>query len=285
MEINKIKIDVIETGLFGLDGGAMFGVIPKPLWAKSYDAGDANNRIPLQARIVLLQMNDKKILIDTGNGLNWDEKKIEMYGFDLYSSNFDNTLKKFGLTRNEITDVILTHLHFDHTGGSTFRDGDNFVPTFPNAQYYVQKEHFNYAINSSEKDTGSFIKHNFLPLYERGILKLIEGEGELFPGVSFLLSFGHTTALQMVKLVLGNNTFLYTSDFMPTAAHLPFPYIMAYDNNPLITLDEKKKFLPIIAENEWIMIFEHDKNKQAAKITLDDKGKNYKIKEIITITE
>lgn len=281
MQIGNTKIDIVETGLFALDGGAMFGVVPKILWAKAYSPGDEFNRIPLAARNVLIQTSNRKILIDTGNGTKYDAKRAEMYAIDLNSSSAEVNLPPHGISRFDITDVVLTHLHFDHAGGSTFYNGENLEPTFPNARYYVQKEHFEHALKPYEKDNASFMKKDFMPLFENNMLELVEGDVQILPGINVHRSYGHTVAMQMVQITAENWNFLFTADLLPTAAHLPFPYVMGYDNQPLVTLQEKRKWLPFIAENDWTIIFEHDKEIQAAKIQLNSLGKNYEIKEII----
>lgn len=284
MVINNTNIDVIETSNFALDGGAMFGVVPKTLWSKAYAPGDTLNRIPMVTRVVLIQQGDRKILIDTGNGLKWDEKKIAIYNLDLANSDFDVSLSKFGLSKQDITDVILTHLHFDHAGGATNFQGQDVIPTFPNAKYYIQKQHYDYALNPTEKDTASFMKDNYIPLLQNGQVIFLEGESEILPGISPIIMNGHTPSMQMIKITIDNQNFLFAADFLPTAAHIPFPFIMAYDNQPLVTLEEKKKYLPIIYEENTIVIFEHDTFMQAAKIGPNEKGKGFQYVEKITLT-
>jgi glyoxylase-like metal-dependent hydrolase (beta-lactamase superfamily II) len=282
MQIGNIKIDIVETGLFALDGGAMFGVVPKTLWAKAYSPGDEYNRIPLAARNVLVQFGDRKVLIDVGNGTKYTPSKAEMYDINLHESSAEVNLPPHGISRHEITDVVLTHLHFDHAGGSTFMNGDKLEPTFPNARYYVQKEHFEHALHPYDKDGASFMKNDFMPLVENNMLELVEGDVEILPGIRAHRCYGHTVAMQLIQITAGEHNFLFTADLLPTAAHLPFPYIMGYDNQPLVTLEEKKKWLPFIAEDDWAIIFEHDKTIQSAKIQLDFRGKNYEVKEVIT---
>lgn len=281
MDFGNLQIDLVETGYFALDGGAMFGVVPKTLWSKAYSAGDEMNRIPLAARNVLLQFGSKKVLIDNGNGTKYSASKAEIYNLDLINSDANINLAPFGIKREEITDVLLTHLHFDHAGGSTFLNGDSVELTFPNARYYVQKEHYEHALNPYDKDAASFLKNDFVPLVENGKLEMVEGDVEIFPGIKVHRCYGHTVAMQLVEIITGSKTFLFTADLIPTAAHIPFPYIMGYDNQPLVTLEEKKKWLPLIAENEWAIIFEHDKSIKSATIQLDARGKNYQIKEVI----
>jgi glyoxylase-like metal-dependent hydrolase (beta-lactamase superfamily II) len=272
MKIGKFQIDTIETGRFGLDGGAMFGVVPKNLWSKAYNPGDEQNRIPMAARCLLIQFDDKKILVDTGNGEKMPEKLAKIYGIDNSLYTLENSLLKAGVKSDEITNVILTHLHFDHTGGSTKIENGELVPTFKNARHYVQKDHYAWAQNPTEKDRASFITENYDELFKNGMIELLDGEGEIFKGISVLLANGHTKALQMVKISDGGETLLFPADLMPTSAHVPVPYIMAYDNYPLTTLAEKKKLLPQIAEEKWLVCFEHDAFTQAAYVQHTEKG-------------
>ncbi len=272
METGKFNIRTIDTGLFGLDGGSMFGVVPRTLWAKSYSEPDTQHRVPLAARPLLVEWDNKKLLIDTGNGDKWDEKTAKMYGIDVNSSNMEKALSQYGITPAEITDVILTHLHFDHAGGSTKKVGSELIPTFPNAKYYVQKDHFGWAVKPTEKDRASFIPENYTALKEHGVLEFTEGDGELFSGISVIPVFGHTMAMQMVKISDTEETILYCADLMPTSAHVPYPYIIAFDNYPLTTLEEKKKILPQAYEEQWIIVFEHDAFRQAARLIEAKKG-------------
>jgi glyoxylase-like metal-dependent hydrolase (beta-lactamase superfamily II) len=272
MKLGKFQIDTIETGRFGLDGGAMFGVVPKNLWAKAYNPGDEQNRIPMAARCLLIQFDDKKILVDTGNGEKFGEKLAAIYGIDNSLYTLENSLLKAGVKSDDITDVILTHLHFDHTGGSTKFENNELIPTFKNAKYYVQKDHYTWAQNPKEKDRASFLKENWEPLFGNGMVELLDGEGEVFKGISVLLANGHTKALQMVKVSDGRETLLFPADLMPTSAHVPVPYGMGYDNFPLTTIEEKKKLLPQIAEEKWLVCFEHDAFTQAAYVQHTEKG-------------
>jgi glyoxylase-like metal-dependent hydrolase (beta-lactamase superfamily II) len=279
----KYQIDIVNTGIFGLDGGSMFGVVPKALWKKRYNEGDSENRIPLAAKPMLIQYEDKKIIVDTGNGTKYDEKFQKMYNIDIESSNFDLALKPFSLTRQDITHVILTHLHFDHAGGATIDVNGEIQPTFPNAKYYVQKDQYQWGMSPTLKDRGSFIRNDFVPLKEDGILELIDGDGNLFDDIDLLTVNGHTKAMQMVKLNTGQDTFLYLCDLCPTTAHVAYPFVMGYDNFPLTALAEKQKYFPIAYEEGWIMIFEHDAFFQSAKLI--DKGKGFAAGDEIILTK
>jgi len=256
MKIGKYKLSIIESGYLGLDGGAMFGIVPKPLWEKS-NPSDESNRIRLSTRHLLLENGNRKIIIDTGIGNKWDEKMKSIYAVDEnYSMN--SALSKVGLNTEDITDVILTHLHFDHTGGSTIENDGKLEPAFPNAKYYVQKQNYNWGINPSQRDKGSYLIENFKPLSEEGVLNFINGNESFDDEIEFIVVNGHTFGQQMVKVSDGNNTILFCADLIPTVSHIPFPYIMGYDLQPLVTLEEKKKYLKIAIDENWKLFFGHD---------------------------
>ena len=256
MKIGKYKLSIIESGSFGLDGGAMFGIIPKPLWQRTNLADDAN-RVRLATRNLLLESDTRKILIDTGMGSKWDEKSKNIYAIDEKHS-LSSALSEKGLKPDDITDVILTHLHFDHTGGSTILVNGKLEPAFPNANYFVQKQNFDWARNPSDRDKGSYIKDNFLPLYEEGVLNFIIGNAEFDDEIKMIVINGHTFGQQMVKISNGSDTFLFCSDLMPFVSHIPLPYIMGYDLQPLVTLEEKKKYLKLALDENWKLFFGHD---------------------------
>lgn len=272
MNIGDYKIFAIETGDFALDGGAMFGVVPKPLWSKSYDRGDELNRIPMTARCLLAVSESKKILIDTGCGYKMSEKQQQIYKLDYSVNTLERSLNKLGYTPDDITDVLFTHLHFDHAGGSTVLQGNELIPRFRHAMHYVQKGHLSWARNPSEKDRASFMTENWEPLFANGMLMTLEGNGEVFPGISVECFHGHTADLQMIVIRDDTHTLAFPADVLPTSAHIPLPYIMGYDNFPLTTLAEKKALLPRMVEEEWIIVFEHDAFTKAGTIIHTDKG-------------
>ena len=271
MTLGNYELFSIETGRFALDGGAMFGIVPMPLW-KKLNPPDERNRIALAARALLLKGNGKIILIDNGNGSKFTDKQMDIYRLDTQHSNLETSLANINIKFSDVTDVILTHLHFDHAGGSTKKENGEVIPSFPNATYYVQKKHWERSQNPSEKDRGSFMYDDFLPLKSAGVLELLEGNEKIFPNVSFMLCDGHTDAQQLPKISDGTTTLLYCCDMIPTTAHIPIPYIMSYDLRPLTTLEEKKTILNHAADENWILYFEHDPNTAAAKVMRTEKG-------------
>ncbi|MSR64388.1 MAG: MBL fold metallo-hydrolase [Verrucomicrobiae bacterium] len=271
MQIGPYELHSIETGRFSLDGGAMFGSVPKPLWEKTSPA-DERNRIELASRSLLIVGNGRKILVDNGCGSKWSPKLADMYKIDTSRFELRRSLALAGVRPEEITDVILTHLHFDHAGGSTFVEGGEVKPTFPNARHYVQKAHWEWMLNPTEKDRASFMADDFMPLHKRGILEFVDGEGELFPCISLLVMNGHTTAQQLPMITNGNTVLLFCCDLIPTASHVPLPYIMGYDLRPLTTLADKKRVLGKAWEEQWILYFQHDPRIVAARIKATEKG-------------
>jgi len=271
MKIGKYDVHIIDSGYCRLDGGAMFGIIPKPLWNKTNPADDMN-RIKLATRNLLLISDSRKILVDTGMGDKWDDKSREIYAVDQETTSLEQSLLKLNLKHDDITDVILTHLHFDHTGGSTVSKNGKLEPAFPNATYYVQKENYKWAVNPSERDKGSYIKDDFVPLKEAGVLMQIEGEKQFDDEIDFIIVNGHTFGQQLLKLSDSANTFLYCCDLFPTASHIPLPYVMGYDLQPLVTVEEKKRILKTALEEEWKLFFEHDPETAYATVHSTEKG-------------
>lgn len=272
MNIGKFTLTALETGRFGLDGGAMFGVVPKPLWSKAYNPGDEVNRIPMAAASVLVQWDDKAMLIDTGNGHKLDEKLQKIYAIDTTRGTLEHSLQAVGLTTDSITHVLLTHMHFDHVGGATKFQGGEVVPTFTNARYLVQREQLEWALQPSDKDKASYMPPNYMPLINNSVLDAVDGDVELFPGVSVHRVYGHTKAMQIVQISDGGETFTFCADLFPTHAHVAIPYVMGYDNHPLTTIEEKKHWLPILHEqNSWVF-FGHDAFYQVGKIHHTEKG-------------
>ena len=274
MRIGNYELHAIETGRFGLDGGAMFGVVPKTLWEKT-NPPDDKNRIPMASRALLLidhSGSGRKILVDVGNGTKYTDKQKWIYNFDNTQFDIITSLKKHNLAPSDITDVLLTHLHFDHAGGSTYTDNGEIKPTFPKAKYYVQHEHWRAANNPTERDRASFFKEDFIPLQFHGLLEFTEGEGRVFPGINVMVLNGHTAALQCPIISDEKTTVFYCADLVPTVSHVSPPWIMAYDLRPLVTLEEKKKILNQAVDESWILFFEHDPNVEAARVMRTEKG-------------
>lgn len=273
MNIGPYTIDIFDTGDFALDGGAMFGVVPKTLWTKAYHAGDELNRIDMTSRSLLIRGNGKTMLIDTGCGHKMPEKLESIYRVDYSRASVEQSLTSFGLTPDDITDVILTHLHFDHVGGATKRVASGeIVPVFPNAIYHVQEEQLQWAQSPTEKDRASFMPENWDPLIANGLLNILQGDGELFSGIYVERVYGHTQGLQMVHLVDDANHIVFPADLIPTKAHIPVPYIMGYDNFPLTSMKEKEQLLIKAVEQNWILFFEHDAFTPACTVKRTDKG-------------
>ena len=233
---------------------------------------DARNRITLAARCLLLIGNGKVILVDTGNGTKWPEKLKDIYRLDNTHFDLERSLAERGVAPDEVTDVILTHFHFDHCGGGTKIIDGKAAPTFRNAAYYVQREHWNLSQHPTEKDRGSFMKEDFMPLHESGMLTLVDGEKELFPGIRMVVCNGHTSAQQLPLISDASAKILFCCDLVPTVSHIPFPYIMGYDVRPLVTLEEKKSILPKAEKEGWILFLEHDPDTEAVTLKQGEKG-------------
>ena len=271
MRIGSYDLHAIETGEFALDGGAMFGVVPKTLWAKKIPV-DEKNRIDMRLRCLLLQGDGRNILIDCGMGDKWDAKMREIYRLDTSRYSIEKSLATHGLKTGDITDVVLTHLHFDHAGGSTKLENSKLVPTFSKAKYYVQKENLDWGRNPTEKDRASYLKDDWEPLLKEGVLQIVEGEKEILPGIHTKLFYGHTRAIQLPFLDDGKTKLFFCGDVIPTSVHLGVPWIMGYDNFPLITLEEKKKILKEAAKEKWILVFEHCPLIPAVQVEATERG-------------
>ena len=257
---------------FLLDGGAMFGVIPKSLWEKKIPADDAN-RIPMAARSLVIRGNGKTILVDTGIGDKLTGKFKEIYGIRAIASSMDGRLAQYKLAAADITDVVITHLHFDHAGGSTTITNGDVVPTFPNAIYHLQKSQWELASHPSIRDQSSYIKDNFIPLLDQKVLRFTEGPIEnFFDGIDLIVTHGHTRGQQHLLIKGENQSLFFCADLIPTSAHIPIVWHMGYDNHPLDIMKEKETILSqAIAEN-WILCFEHDPVVAAASIR-EEKGR------------
>jgi glyoxylase-like metal-dependent hydrolase (beta-lactamase superfamily II) len=239
----------------------MFGVVPRPIWATT-NPPDNLGRIELGARLLLIEGADRTFLVDTGLGDKFDDKLNSIYN-SAGCVMPDEALRQAGFDPSAITDVLLTHLHFDHGGGSTRRDG---TPVFPNARFHLQRSHFEWARDPSPKDRASFRPLDFEPLADNDQLVLHDGRTEVADGIELIPVDGHTRGQQLVKVSAGDTTVLYTADLVPTATHLRVPYVMAYDNEPLKTIAEKSEILGRAADGNWILFFEHDASTTACRI-------------------
>ncbi|PYU09018.1 MAG: MBL fold metallo-hydrolase [Acidobacteria bacterium] len=264
MRLGDMEIRHIHSGNFYLDGGAMFGVVPKPLWEKK-SPPDSRNRIRLAANSLLVRAANKNILIETGNGTKWTPKLRDIYAID-EGDPLTQNLATAGVSPSQVDLVINTHLHFDHAGGNTKLLDDHAVPSFPNAQYIVQAEELAHAVNATERDRASYFEDNFLPMRQSGQWKLISGDTEILPGISVVRTPGHNTSIQAVQLTGGGKTVFFVADLFPTRHHLPLAWIMAYDLYPLQTLETKRKWMRTIVEDGWIVVFGHDPDVPAATL-------------------
>lgn len=271
MKIGSYKLSSLVTSTFALDGGAMFGVVPKTMWSKHAEVDDYN-RIQMVTRTLLLESKDRKILIDTGNGDKWNARQREIFKIDVDPYVLPQSLKAHRLNVNDITDVICTHLHFDHVGGNTRLDNDRIVPVFPNASYWIQEENWVLANHPSEKDRASYLSENWSVLAENQMLKILKSERELFDDIKLEILHGHTSGQQLPLISDGTNTLLYGGDLFPMRAHIPVPWVMAYDNEPMRSIAEKKRILPALLEKDAIIFFEHDPNITACRLSATEKG-------------
>ncbi|NNC94191.1 MAG: MBL fold metallo-hydrolase [Chitinophagales bacterium] len=266
-----MKLHTIETGLFKLDGGAMFGVVPKAIWQNFYPA-DSNNRCTWSMRSLLIEEGDRLILIDCGLGNKQSEKffsHFEPHGDD----SLEKSLHANGFHRNDITDVILTHLHFDHCGGAVIKNSDgNPEINFPNAVYWSHEKHWDWALDPNPRERASFLKENILPIQESGQLKFIDKDDFSMDTISFKSVDGHTEKMVLPMIQYKERTVAYMADLLPSPHHIPIPYVMAYDIRPLVSIDEKSVFLKEAFENEYVLFFEHDQHIECCDLRNTDKG-------------
>lgn len=262
----------INSGLFKLDGGAMFGVVPKSIWQK-LNPPDENNMCTWAMRCLLVEDDGKLILIDNGMGTKQDAKFMSHYYLH-GDDTLDRSLAKQGFCADDITDVFLTHLHFDHCGGSIIREGEKLKPAFKNAIYWSNKSHWDWAVSPNDREKASFLKENILPIQESGQLQFIPMEDGIAFSSNIVVRFahGHTDAMMIPQISYKNKTLLYMADLLPSTMHIPIPYVMAYDMFPLQTLKEKKIFLQEAVTNEYILFFEHDPEIECCTLQQTEKG-------------
>ena len=267
---NKWKIKIIETGLFKLDGGAMMGSVPKVLWNKTNPSDDLN-RIVLSMRCLLLDNGNDVVLIETGIGNKNNQKFIDMFCIVQSSFPLKDELKKHGYDLEDITHVILTHLHFDHAGGATYFDGIDILPTFPNAEYIISETNWDSGINPNPKDRASYLIENFVPIKARDQLRLVKDNEQIMDTIEGLAFYGHTTGQQLIKITVDNDSLIFCSDLIPLKSHLKIPWIMGYDLNAMKTLEEKTLFLEEASRKKWLLFFYHDPKTVAVRIEKDEK--------------
>ena len=267
-----MNLHTINTGFFKLDGGAMFGVVPKSIWQKNNPA-DANNLCNWAMRCLLIEDGNRLILIDNGIGNKQNDKFMGHY-FLHGDNTLDKSLAAKGFSRADITDVFLTHLHFDHCGGSIERIGDKLVPAFKNAFYWSNAQHWEWAINPNDREKASFLKENILPIQESGQLRFVDNRDEIQfqENIKIRFAFGHTDAMMLPQITYMDKTIVYMADLLPSVGHIPLPYIMAYDMFPLQTLKEKKAFLAEAATNNYILYLEHDPVNECCTLQHTEKG-------------
>jgi glyoxylase-like metal-dependent hydrolase (beta-lactamase superfamily II) len=267
-----MKLYAINTGHFKLDGGAMFGVVPKSIWNKSNPA-DQNNMCSWALRCLLIEDGNRLILIDNGMGNKQDEK---FFGYYYLHGNdtLQKSLNKYGFEMDDITDMVLTHLHFDHCGGSIKYNNNktNLEPAFKNAKYYCNEKHWNWATQANSREKASFLKENILPIKESGQLNFIDSQSKLITDLSFIEVNGHTEAMMLPIIKYKGSTLAYMADLIPSVGHLPIPFVMGYDVRPLETLKEKELILKTALDNDWTLFFEHDPTIECIKLERTEKG-------------
>ncbi|HEY0669099.1 MAG TPA: MBL fold metallo-hydrolase [Sphingobacteriaceae bacterium] len=279
-----MKLHTINTGFFKLDGGAMFGVVPKVIWQK-LNPPDDNNLCTWAMRCLLVKDGDRLILIDTGMGNKQDEKFFGHY-FLHGDDSLDKSLAAVGYSRDDITDVFLTHLHFDHCGGAIQRMGDKLEPAFKNATFWSNEKHWDWAVHPNDREKASFLKENILPISESGRLKFIKTEDGIHftDNIKIRFAYGHTDAMMLPQIEYKNRTLVYMADLLPSIGHIPIPYVMAYDMFPLQTLQEKKSFLQEALDNDYVLYFEHDPVIECCTLQQTEKGirviETFKLSEI-----
>lgn len=276
-----MKLYTINTGFFKLDGGSMFGVVPKSLWSRTNPA-DENNLCTWALRLLLIEDGEQLILVDTGVGDKQSEKFFSHYYLH-GDDTLDTSLAKHGFHRDDITDVFLTHLHFDHVGGAIVREGDKLVPAFKNAHYWSSKQHWEWATKPNRRERASFLTENILPIQESGKLKFVEDKssGILNPNISIRFAFGHTDAMMLPQISYKGKTILHMADLLPSVGHIPMPYVMSYDMFPLKTLEERASYWQEIVDNDYILFLEHDPVNECCTLQMTEKG--IRLKETFTL--
>jgi glyoxylase-like metal-dependent hydrolase (beta-lactamase superfamily II) len=256
VRFGAFEVTPLLDGLFRLDGGAMFGSVPKPLWERRTTA-DARNRIPLAARPLLVRTPGHTVLIDAGIGGKMSAKDVDIYAIDRRPG-LEQALAEVGVAPGDVDIVIASHLHFDHVGGFTTRAGDTLVPTFPKAAHYVRRAEWDDATHPHERNRASYLRENFQPIQDAGLLRFIDADGDVLPGISAWRTGGHTMHHQLIRIESGGRVGLFVADLIPTTAHVDIPWIMGYDLYPMDTLLYKKRLVPEAIRGEYVIFFEHD---------------------------
>lgn len=270
-----MKLHSIGCGKFKLDGGAMFGVVPKPLWERTNPA-DANNRIQMCSRSLLVENGERLILIDTGMGYKQSEKFFSHYDRST-DENLDGSLRMKGFHRDDVTDVFFTHLHFDHCGDAILRNKkDTLEPAFKNATFWSHEDHWQWATHPNPREKASFLPENILPIQESGQLQLLKGKDFMLKDTpldfDIILVNGHTEKQMLPVLRYQNQRIVFAADLIPTIGHLPIPYVMGYDTRPLISMDEKSRFLKMACDENFLLFLEHDPNNELISLKQTEKG-------------
>ncbi len=271
-QLGRWRIHAIQAGGVKLDGGAMFGVVPKPLWERRIPADD-RNRIQMCMRCLLVEHEIGPVLIDTGAGEKEDSKFYDIYGIENGGAGLHDGLRRVGVSPDDVKMVINSHLHFDHAGGNTRRDASGAIrPAFPNARYVVQRGEYEWATHTNERTAASYFPHNFVPLRDEGLFDFVDGEAEIIAGITAVPTPGHTPGHHSLLIDGGTERALYIADLVPTSSHLPLPWIMGYDVEPLVTLETKRRVLKRALDEEWLITFEHDAITAWSRIAHDGKA-------------
>ena len=281
----NFKLCTIETGNFKLDGGAMFGVVPKTLWSKRI-AADENNRIVMTMRCLLIESKEtgKVYLIDNGAGTKFNNKMMGIYGIDYSNKTLKKSLEYHGYSFEQITDIIFTHLHFDHCGGTTYIDEhDTLAFTFPNAMYHINKRHWQAAINPNAREKASFLAENLEPLKSSSQVNLLDDDHVFEDGLTTYVANGHTIGQQLPLIKDNDRIFLFAADLLPTHVHLPLSWVMGYDMHPTETLIEKERFLKRASKQNWLIYLQHDLEKEL--ITIDFVNRKATVRQTLTLND
>jgi glyoxylase-like metal-dependent hydrolase (beta-lactamase superfamily II) len=259
------QVGVVEAERFRLDGGAMFGVVPRPLWERSHPADD-RHRIRMVTRCLVARGEGRLVVVDTGMGDDWSDKERDLYAIENGERSLHARLAAHGIDPADVTDVVLTHLHFDHVGGAVRRHDGRLVPVFPRAAHHVQQDQLDWAAHPSERDRRSFRAATIEPLRREGLLRPVAGRAEILPGLTVEPTQGHTRGHQVVRIGDGEDAVVYCGDLIPMSAHVPTPWVMAYDLQPLVTMDEKRVLLARAAASGEILVLEHDPSCEAVRV-------------------